>query len=82
MARPKLTPWFVNGEKPARPGVYNVSCRRTKQSGMYYAYFDGESFGSTAGWVETAWYQRGKQTRWSDAVNQHGSWRGLAEKPE
>ena len=40
----KLTPWFVNGEKPVRKGVYNVSCQRRHQSGTWFAYWDGKRF--------------------------------------
>lgn len=41
---PKMTPWFVNGEKPARPDVYNVSSRKGGQSGKWWARWDGSTW--------------------------------------
>lgn len=38
----KLTPWFINGELPVRPGVYNVSCQEENQSGLWFCYFNGK----------------------------------------
>ena len=80
-AEPKLTPWFVNGEKPARPGVYNVSCRKENQSGHWYARWDGEQWFRARLSVDGAAGRALPETLlnyWSDI----GSWRGLAEKPE
>lgn len=77
----KLTPWFINGEKPARPGVYNVSCRKHKQSGRWYARWDGVSWFRAFTGVSTA----GREVH-ATVIPNHwhavGSWRGLAEKPE
>lgn len=77
----KLTPWFVDGEKPARPGVYNVSCRKEAQTGRYYGYWNGRFwvFG-VAETPESA--ARLKQRVARGYVASNGSWRGLAEAPK
>jgi hypothetical protein len=77
---PKLTPWFTNGEKPVHVGVYNVSCRREKQSGIWYAYWDGERFHFFESSVKCAYEMEVCESR--DHVLTKGSWRGLAEKSE
>lgn len=76
----KPTPWFVNGEKPTREGVYNVSCRKSEQTGKWFARWDGEKWGTASGTREWA----AEETRvatpdsyWHD----QGSWRSLAEEP-
>ena len=76
---PKMTPWFVNGEKPARPGAYNVSCRKRNQSGKFYAFFDGKKWcwGIFPNPEQAATlYYDGESASMAD-----GSWRGLAAKP-
>lgn len=80
MSNAELTPWFVNGEKPAYPGVYNVSCQKVGQSGKWWAYWCGSQ------WFAFSWskewtldYFRMHRTRRSmDGC----SWRGLARNPE
>lgn len=79
MSEPKLTDWFVNGEKPVRPGVYNVSCRRKRQTGKWYAKWTGRrwlKFSDSAD--AAAWETRQSvlMTAWG------GSWRGLAHPPK
>lgn len=78
MSEPKLTPWFVNGEKPVHAGVYNVSCRTVKQSGDWYLAFNGEK------WSD--WWALNHLRALSEAEHcgslEPASWRGLAEKPE
>lgn len=78
---PKLTTWFTNGEKPAYPGVYNVSCRKENQTGEWYSYWNGYEFTWFEHSVDAAYRERlipgaGR------IVLTEGSWRGLAEKPE
>ena len=70
---PKMTPWFVNGEKPARVGVYEVGedgHRRWFQhwNGRWWGYFDtnpkdAQRFGRR------------------QSMYQNFRWRGLASKP-
>lgn len=79
-AAPKMTPWFVNGEVPWEPGVYNVSCRKQDQTGTWFAHWNGEAWGYGDTSPEAV-QQEGygiKPLHWSET----GSWRGLAEKPE
>ena len=78
----ELTPWFVNGERPARPGVYNVSCRKLEQSGDWFARWDGEK------WF-MAYYEPGAAAHCmlpaassGDYWSRKGSWRGLTQNPE
>lgn len=82
----KLTPWFVNGEKPVRPGVYNVSCEKSAQSGRWYSYWDGRKFGpffARVEWAREATIELGSK-KWHAGVGllRRGSWRGLAEEPK
>lgn len=83
----KLTPWFVNGEKPARPGVYNVSCRRTNQSGEWYSPWNGKNFGCFDRDPKQAELRRKMQGAGRNGLGAgnevlpSGSWRGLAEEP-
>ena len=77
----KLTPWFVNGEKPTRKGVYNVSCRKKNQTGLWFARWDGKTWHTAAlstGRAEKITQKASDPQRW----NLDGSWRGLAEEPE
>ena len=80
MKEQELTPWFVNGEKPARPGVYNVSCRKLDQSGDWWSHWNGEAW-SDASTDKKKWQWRGYDL---DGLffSAKGSWRGLAQDPE
>lgn len=85
MNQQKLTPWFVNGEKPLRPGVYNVSCQRSNQSGDWWSHWDGEDFGPFELKPEKAFSFRKCWEQGPHAGTNLlllGSWRGLAENPE
>lgn len=76
----QLTPWFVNGEMPARPGVYNVSCQKHDQSGRWFSRWDGDRWflaGITR--ADAAW-QKTPATR-LDTWHNYGSWRGLTQDP-
>lgn len=82
----KMTPWFANGEKPTRKGVYNVSCQREDQSGNWYSYWDGRRFNcfglDAAFALERAQEMAPRRFYGTGhAVLAGGSWRGLAEKP-
>lgn len=79
MKDPKLTPWFTNGEKPAYPGVYNVSCRKENQTGEWYSYWNGLHFCPFSRKLEGAYRYATSVERYT---NEEGSWRGLANKPE
>ena len=46
MSERQLTQWFTSGVTPVHIGVYNISCRSSNQSGNWYAYWDGEYWGS------------------------------------
>lgn len=79
MKEQELTPWFVNGEKPARPGVYNVSCRRTDQTGLWYAKWNGKRWLVFSNSVAEA----NQRTVVSGLIDRRrGSWRGLAKQPK
>lgn len=84
----KLTPWFVNGEKPVRPGVYSVSCRRQHQTGEWYSHWDGQCFGpfslepQRAEVAHARYKKAGDHVHAGNAVLPRGSWRGLAEEPK
>lgn len=79
----KLTPWFVNGKLPVRPGVYNVSCKTDEQSGKWFSYFDGKEF---HGWCHShprcSKQEAIKQAASKPYINwencrQPASWRGI-----
>lgn len=83
----KLTPWFVNGEKPVRPGVYevNLCAPGTASFDPAYSYFDGKN------WAEFLWFKDCGGTpqkaydgrkRNTGAGRQCMYWRGLAEEPK
>jgi hypothetical protein len=72
----ELTPWFVD-VLPARKGVYNVSCERSKQSGQWYAHFNGKRFGYFSAEPEMAFLLRRQKT---NAVAL--SWRGMSHPPK
>lgn len=76
---PKMTPWFVNGEKPARPGAYNVSCRKSDQSGKFFGYWDGKKW--CWGLFPTPDEAATDHYDGESASVASGSWRGLAECP-
>lgn len=82
MSNTELTPWFVNGEKPARPGVYNVSCRKFDQTGYWFAKWDGNSWFVAKELVQLA-EREGNKLGEGDDRHWHvrGSWRGLAQNP-
>ena len=70
----ELTPWFVNGEKPAYVGVY-----RSNASGLTdcYQHWDGRVWGVWCDSVERAYKSRTIQS-----FVQSPHWRGLAQNPE
>lgn len=80
MKKPKLTPWFPESVKPARPGVYNVSCRTSGQSGNWFARFNGEHW--SPGWETDKNYVFPLSDMESNSDRYLGTWRGLAEKPK
>lgn len=85
MSKNKTTEWFVNGEKPAYVGVYNVSCQRTEQSGTWYSYWNGKAFQWFASSVESAYlYNKDDEddVGAGASVLTEGSWRGLANNPK
>ncbi|WP_315127310.1 hypothetical protein [Comamonas antarctica] len=81
MNEEKLTPWFVNGEKPARKGVYNVSCRSESQTGRWYSWWDGKTFGAFATNLDRAKEYHLMHPGARIASLGGGSWRGLAYDP-
>lgn len=75
------TPWFVNGEKPAYVGVYEVRV----EMGRAYSYWDGKSFNeylwfSSCGMGPQDAYE-GRQKRKHGAGHQKMHWRGLKKNP-
>lgn len=75
------TDWFVNGETPWEPGVYNVSCRKSSQSGKWYAKFDGSTW-FCATRTRHAAQEVMRTTSTADYWHREGSWRGLASDPK
>lgn len=75
MSEPKLTPWFVNGERPVRKGVYQ---QMNGQDRLGYQYWDGVFW---HGWAETA---RAARKDYGIAAHSHQNdpWRGLAHPPK
>lgn len=74
MSKRKLTPWFVNGEKPVRSGVYVV-----RSSGFrgfaYWSQADGWGAGAD---TPSEAYEDRHSGGMSDFFHTHGrSWRGL-----
>lgn len=79
--QPKLTPWFVNGEKPARPGLYEVKARGPRPYWPMYAYYTKSSgWGCGRQTKEQALIDKDKVAV-RDYYSRNGRWRGLAEKP-
>ena len=74
----KLTPWFTNGEKPARPGVYQQMCGFGKELG--YQYWSGKRWYSWYEDPETA-YKYKKLDRRYGYEHCGEKWRGLAYDP-
>lgn len=71
-----LTPWFPQGTKPARKGVYETAPRHSGFRPLYQ-FWDGEKWG---GWNM---YQHGAyNNRLSASREQEPLWRGLASNPE
>lgn len=71
----KLTPWFLNGEKPIRDGVYQQMLGTDKTIG-YQRFQNG------------VWYAWRKTPKEADLASspanifyQNDPWRGLAEDP-
>lgn len=75
MSKQKLTPWFRNGEKPARKGVYQQMSGTGDRLG--YQRWDGKRW---MVWCETAEAAAGKHIPVRHS-SQGDPWRGLAEKP-
>lgn len=79
----EFTPWFVNGEKPVRVGVYMVSFRREGQSGKWFSHWNGKNFGPFVWSHLTAEESRAGYEGASHAgetVRRKGSWRGFTER--
>lgn len=73
MSKQKLTPWFMNGEKPARKGVYRV-----RSDGFYgFAYWDGRLWAWRCSSVAEA-----NDDRLTTGASQTKHWRGLAHPPK
>lgn len=79
MSEQELTPWFVNGEKPARKGVYQQMCGFGKQVG--YQYWSGARWYP---WHETA--ASANKYRGAEKCHSYAhcgeEWRGLAHPPK
>lgn len=74
--KPKMTPWFGNGEKPVREGVYQQKSGDRPARLGYQRWLNGE-------WM--TWHSTFEEAA-EDERAVHGSyqndpWRGLAEKP-
>jgi hypothetical protein len=68
----KYTPWFTDGEKPARPGVYQQLCGHKKEIG--YQRWDGRHWFT---WSMTPNGAEASEVIAADE-NQDDPWRGLA----
>ncbi len=68
----KLTPWFDQGQAPAREGSYEM-----EHGG--YAYFDGEHWGFTDKTPEDA---EMTYSMFGPQLDKQPCWRGLAECPQ
>lgn len=73
MSKQELTPWFVNGEKPRRKGVYRV--RVGGVSG--FAYWNGSRWAWRCSSVHQA-----DNDRSTAGASQKKHWRGLASDPK
>lgn len=76
MSEPKLTPWFVNGEKPVRKGVYQQKSGSGRLLG--YQRWDGKHWCTWHENAETA----GKDREAVVSFHQNDPWRGLAHPPK
>lgn len=72
---PKMTPWFVNGEKPARPGVYETKDSLYADRPMYQ-HWNGRFWGYFCLSINAAKNQGDRRSCWEKP-----QWRGLASKP-
>lgn len=75
----KTTPWFINGERPAYEGVYNVSCRKENQTGDWYGYWTGTGFKPWALSINKA-YENAERYK-DEYPCLESSWCGLDENP-
>lgn len=73
MSKPKMTDWFVNGERPFRTGVYPVRCGGAKG----FAYWDGKRWAWRCSSVAQA-----DDDRLTTGASQDKHWRGLANPPK
>jgi hypothetical protein len=71
----RLTEWFPDGVKPARPGVYET--RLKGDINQWFQYWNGEYFGFSGGSTLDAYKNRS-----SKSIFSHIEWRGLAEDPK
>lgn len=74
MSKPKLTDWFVNGERPVRKGVYQQMCGLRTTIG--YQRWSGKNWYA---WNSTA-DAAARDQRIADLQKDH--WRGLAHPPK
>lgn len=70
---------------PTRPGIYNVSCLNTGQSGNWYAHFDGsrwsdwERIDRAGSWQKLVKLVLKTSGAWGPG---RSTWRGLASDPK
>lgn len=78
----RVTKWFCSGELPSIEGVYNVSCKKTEQSGRWWSHWNGHNFGpftSDRHEAELIREDYEGQDHAGSCVLDHGSWRGTTE---
>lgn len=75
----KLTPWFPGTVLPVRKGLYNVSCRNTRQSGYWWAYFNGTHFSNNWSMDRRRALRFYKEYKTDVGTNIPASWRGIAK---
>lgn len=81
MSKQKLTPWFVNGEKPWEWGVYGV--RDDFEDEGLFAYFGESGWGPGESTPEDAFKERENGARADYFHTEYGAaWRGLAHPPK
>lgn len=76
MTQHTITPWFPVSTPPIRKGVYNVSCRKSNQSGDWYSFWDGVAFNWFTTSVDKAKIEYDAGMRVSSITL---SWRGIAK---
>lgn len=76
MSKQQMTPWFKNGERPARRGVYEVSLRGGDVG--WFSYWDGKSWG----WVTQRGHGAAFDARGWPSCAIVENWRGLASDPK